>query len=1138
MLALTGKPSLKRAGQADVGLEIKDAVLLAVLALDGSQPRERLAAWLWPDVPAERARANLRQRLFRLKKACGIDLVTGGATLVLGEGVVVDVHRPIGHAHGAEPQRFAELLAGFDIDGCPELDRWLHTARERLRNRWRQAIEALADAAERGHDWTAARRLAQTLLEADRLAESAHRRLMRLHHVCGDRAAALAAYERCEQLLRAELGVAPGEETQALRRLVEAGRPPRGNASMSAALLRPPLLVGRDGVWQHLLRAHARRGTVLISGEAGIGKSRLIGEFVAAAGHAVSVGARPGDEHQPYVVLARLLRAALAHHGAMPVGENEDASVRAELARLLPELGTAPDGALAPVRLAWAVEATLRGCASRGLALLAVDDLHFADHASLALLLPLAGQGADAAPGACATWLLASRTGEMPASLRQWEAEITHLPLEPLDVQDVRALIASLELPSLDGAAWAPALARHTGGNPLFLLQTLSAGLEASGPMRFDARPQAGHALPLPPRVGRLIEQRFALLGGEAMRLVRLAAVAGQQFDADLAAQVLHVSVVDLAPAWFELEAAQLLSEAGFPHDLIAEAALRQLPTAIRQALHAQVAEALQARPVAATVLADHWLAARRWREAADALRRGADDARRLSNRGEEARCLELALDCLAHLKPPPGSELHPIGDDAEAAPADDDAISSPWQREVFETRWLHWLAVQSIEPFGVLAQRCDALLATACGTSQQARAWLARAMLETANLRDQPALDAAQQGGSLASQAGDSEVELACTRQAVRALSRLNRSDEAKALVARHAPALLQAPGAGSAPALIDFAAALIVGDDSQRAVDLAEAALRQATARQDWAAVHDAHVHLAWARFMLEQLVVSTGHYEQARRLHARLGMKVMPHQHGMGLARQYRALGRFGDAIALLEETIAAHGQEPGYTLTTLSRCELAIVYWNLGQNARAVRLLQEAPPADAAPSIRAAWLLTRARVTGLPREASAALVRDAQQVIEAEGMQGYRVVLRSELAIVLPPEEGLPIAREVLREARSVKAYVYQLRPALQRTCDLLLQLGRGEEALPLATELAELTSAAQSTSVSVPVVWWTVSQVYAAAGRSQEAAEAWRRARDWIMDTALPNVPEPFRHSYLHVNAVNRAILTARVAESA
>ena len=93
-IRLLGPPAWVRPGQGDAQaqpLSRKDAALFAVLALEGPQSRERLAALLWPDVPTARASSNLRQRLFRLRQQTGHALIDSGELLRPAEGLVCDL---------------------------------------------------------------------------------------------------------------------------------------------------------------------------------------------------------------------------------------------------------------------------------------------------------------------------------------------------------------------------------------------------------------------------------------------------------------------------------------------------------------------------------------------------------------------------------------------------------------------------------------------------------------------------------------------------------------------------------------------------------------------------------------------------------------------------------------------------------------------------------------------------------------------------------------------------------------------------------------------------------------------------------------------------------------------------------------
>ena len=194
-------------------LEPKDALLLAYLALEGPTPRAKLAALLWPDVEEERARGNLRQRLLRLKRTTGVELVTGGAEAQLADAVGHDLD----HTH--------ELLQAIEPEQAAGLSDWLDAQRERRRRARAESLAAAAAEAQRTGDFDGALAHANAIVELESLSEEAHRLLMRLHYLRGDAAAAVAAYQRCARLLRSDLGVEPGRETLQLKAEIERGLP-------------------------------------------------------------------------------------------------------------------------------------------------------------------------------------------------------------------------------------------------------------------------------------------------------------------------------------------------------------------------------------------------------------------------------------------------------------------------------------------------------------------------------------------------------------------------------------------------------------------------------------------------------------------------------------------------------------------------------------------------------------------------------------------------------------------------------------------------------------------------------------------------------------------------------------------------
>lgn len=585
---------VRGAGGAAAPLAPRDALLLAWLAIEGPTRRARMAALLWPDTADDAARNALRQRVFQLRRRFGSALLVDEALLALAPAVVHDLRDD------------GPLLDGVQAEPGGELQQWLAAQRAARLDRRQRALAMQADAAEAARDWAQALATAQQLLALAPLSEEVHRRLMRLHYLAGDRAAALLAFDRCEAMLKHEVGAAPAQETLALLRLVSdadgAARLPAERAPALAALQHPPRLVGRDDVRAALLRGVQEGRLAVLAGEAGIGKSRLLADLVERC-HAqgltvLAVGARPGDALLPHALAARWLQALLALPGLQP-----QADERTELARLLPTLGAA-----SPVRddrgeaLRQVLAAVLRRACAGGLAAVIVDDLQFADRASLTLLQPLLAAGDGA-------WVLALRPHELEPATREWietlQRTTVGLPrvLPPLGTDDVAVLVESLAMPGLAGRAQADGLVRHTGGNPLFVLETLRAALSG----------QSGDAAgrwPAVASVQHLIRQRLERLSPMALKLARCAAIAGPDLSADLAAAVLGVRPLDLADVWAELEAGDVLRGGGFAHDLIGEAARAAVPEPVARSLHAEIARWMEAHAGAPARIARHWLTA------------------------------------------------------------------------------------------------------------------------------------------------------------------------------------------------------------------------------------------------------------------------------------------------------------------------------------------------------------------------------------------------------------------------------------------------------------------------------------------------------------------------------------------------
>lgn len=639
-IQLLGTPQWQPGAGAPQPLARKDAALLALITLDPEPTRDRVAAWLWPDVALQGARVNLRQRLFKLRQQWGHALVGPDAVLRLHPDLAVDLHQaPL------PPQ--GRLLGDLDYGDLEAFDDWLGVQRTRLQQRQTEAALQQVQALEETGDLATAVERCEALLARDPAPERGWRQLMRLHFLRGDRAAALSTYERFERRLQAELGVTPSEPTVQLRRQIEQMSAPHPQAgTLPASLARPPRLVGRGEVLRRLQQAWDQGRAVLLLGEGGIGKSRVVEDFIRGRAGVLATRVRPGDAATPYAAVAPLLqRAWQLLQAPLPPAQRD------ELARLLPDIGQAPTHEGRQTLLWQAVESLLAAARPQGLEALALDDLHHADLASLDLLRWLLGSD-TLAP---LRWVFAARDGgadPATAHLRAWLADaarVEPVELDALGPDEVAELLQSLQLPPQAAAALpsAQALHRHAGGHPFFTLETLKGTLQAA----------PGAALPLPPSAAALLAHRMQRLSPAAQDLLRMLALAGGELSAELAGDLLGATPLQLAPAWAELEASQLARGGTLAHDLVREVAAGRIPQALRPALHAALAGQMARHPgVPAARLAQHWQLAGRLREAAAAWRAAAQQARRSARLPEMDQCLQHAAELLQALGDAEGS--------------------------------------------------------------------------------------------------------------------------------------------------------------------------------------------------------------------------------------------------------------------------------------------------------------------------------------------------------------------------------------------------------------------------------------------------------------------------------------------------
>src|SRR4030042_2521157 len=306
----------------------KTLALLIYLAIEsGLQPREHLAALLWPEANSERSHGSLRNTLDHLqtalRQASGqaqtsyLSVTHNSLSLNPDAGIDFDLHTverayiqaradrssrtlPEGSAslpllQSAAACQRGDFLAGFSLSDAPGFDDWTTIQREIWHRRMGLILDRLSEIQFAHGEFAGATETTSHWIALDALNEIAYRRKMRAHFAAGERGQALETYEACRAILTAELGVEPEPDTAALAERIRTQPPPvhPSNRHTAPQPQRPDtsvnflgnLFAGRHREYQALLKCYGRAAEdhpqlVVLSGEAGIGKTRLARKFI------------------------------------------------------------------------------------------------------------------------------------------------------------------------------------------------------------------------------------------------------------------------------------------------------------------------------------------------------------------------------------------------------------------------------------------------------------------------------------------------------------------------------------------------------------------------------------------------------------------------------------------------------------------------------------------------------------------------------------------------------------------------------------------------------------------------------------------------------------------------------------------
>lgn len=702
-LEVLGPIRITHAGKPVLFPTRKAEALLIYLALHrGVQSRKQLAMRFWPGHDTSRVLGSLRSTLVRLRQALGeheegldhLKVTPDTLTLLQDESLCLDIQlverawqrmarfsssQALAHDEQQVIEEALALVRGpfaenLPLQELPELEEWTHSQRLYWQHRAVDLADRLSQSYMLQGRWQEAGQKLLHWLELDPLSHDATQRLMQVVAAQGRQSEALNLYQHYCSRLRAELDAEPDADLQTLALQIRqatstlhpAARPTQ--RLTAAALLEQAPMVGRASELELLIEhtISLRQGlshTIAITGEAGIGKSRLLREFVPWAQSqgtdVLQCQTSPNAGRLPYQPMIGLLRSRLESINALE-DALEDVWLT-ELSRLLPEVRDsypdlpppAYDPTVGPTHLYEAIARLLMWLARQRPLVVVLEDLHWADQATLDLLLYLVGSWRRQPNGLLLVLTYRLNEGPLTSRLDTWLYDLERgLPVVPLalnrlsehEMYDYVVWLHTHSNHAANDPVTAPSepqplsleqvtgrLYQRTQGQPLYLVEMLK-DLLGRVQMHQDGGKGGVNQLDilalltttswesqLPPRVRQLILDRLRRLTPEARRLLSSVAVLEQEVSLAI---LLPVSGLSESQGLVALEEASGLGflqgctegRYRFVHELMREVVYRAEEKGQLQLLHQRAVIWLSARPTSMATLAYHaeragWLA-------------------------------------------------------------------------------------------------------------------------------------------------------------------------------------------------------------------------------------------------------------------------------------------------------------------------------------------------------------------------------------------------------------------------------------------------------------------------------------------------------------------------------------------------
>ncbi len=1160
--------------------------LLAYLLTYRDRPhtRDLLAGTFWPDLPDATARRRLSQALWQIRKALEPHpiLLTEGNTVQINPDLplwldVAEFESKMQEA-GNKAQDDASLL--LLLASCASLyrgeflagyyDDWVLAERERLREMFLAVLEQLVTACKGRGEYERALAYGRRLAAEDPWREEAHREVMRLLHLLGRDAEALKQFETCCYVLKDDLDTLPEAETVALAQeiarraalepvpyLPQTAPAPLCPREQGAGLIQLPLIgrqEERTALLAHLeATLHGLGGLVLVEGEAGVGKTRLLQELARDAGwRDVQVlwgRCREMAGVAPFAPWIEALQNALSPLRAEQWAQLVEPIWLRVLRPLLPGLAAvAPDPAppLEPERererLVNAFAQLLTAWGQVTPLLLILEDLHWADEDSLEVLAGLGGR----LHGHRVLVVGSFRGGEIRTHPFTWKrlqalqcaGPYERLILNRLDTEATGEMIRRSLGMKLAAPLFEARLYRETGGNPLFLLETLRAlydeGLlfqdgEGHWSTPWDETTTAYAELSLPPAVEQVIARRLARLSPVERAVLDMAAILGSRFEFRLLQAASGQEVGALLPAVHILVRHRFLVEQPaayeFSHDQVRQVAYRSLSAEARRAGHRQAARALEAlHPEQAAALAYHFAQGEVWDRAVEA-NMAAGRAAAAVYAGEAAlNAYGQALTILQTRQPFPAERVAALHFDLLVA-------RCPWLRLRGEQE-AHRADVETMlalaQTLGEPERQVEALLQQAeCLSESTGEYEAARQAAEKAlALAGQHGLYPAQTRAWLA--IGTAWKQQGHNRPALEAY--------------HHALATCQA-SPGNESDQVDIYTRLVMAyrdlGDLELAQEAARIALEKAEVYHEPLAAARVHNALAWIGR------ARGDHHAEAEHCRAMLAqMRAIGHRYYEGVALNnlslaHNALGEHGPALSAAEQALDIFrqiGHRHGQVIVLLN---LSSRYKNTGQPARARQVLTEGLPLARELSLaddEARMLSSLAELLTHSGEYNAAeqALNRAEEITRSLDSPHLQATVHYRAGELRLATGDLDRAAEFFAQAlQEYQASGYAYYQTLTRSFLAATYHRRGDlaRAVALSTQaLAEMD--ARPEGPLILEVCWHHYQIMAAAGEAETARQALDRAYTEVQ-MQCATLPDPaWQRSFVQEVPLHRQIMAA------